>query len=192
MGFFSFLSRKKKDRALQGGSSHTEADNSANHDPAPAKHWHHTIDRLAIVTNPLATTRGTERDRTFIMSALVSLCDGIDQQAQSSEAVHNFYSALASDLRARAAAEEIFLNPTQISTLSGSDESGYAARLKSNGSEFTTLLGARLPVERATTPFHTEITSIFDSQQSATGERSLAFAIDGITYAALTVRSELR
>jgi hypothetical protein len=120
------------------------------------------------------------------MSTLIALCNAV------LDTDHLLFHAIARDLTMKAAAEDIVLAPCEISSLSGSDAGGFAARVAINGSASTILLGAPEVISQATTPFHSEIESIFASQKHSVDERTFAYAIDGITYAALIVTSELR
>jgi hypothetical protein len=187
MGLFSFFSRKKKltksSEAQLGEVQRIE------------KQWHHTLERLTIVTHPLGNTRGTDLDRAVIMSSLVSMSQAISVLIQEAQSQHSLFHALSLALTAKAAAEDLPLATVEISSLANLESAGYSARAEVSGQRFTALFGDRAPVGRASTPFHEDIDAHFTlGGEVATSEhtvKSYVLALDGISYAAVTVASTL-
>ncbi len=199
MGLFSFFSRKKK-RLRNDGV--TETLSTGTGAKVIEKQWHHSLAYLTVVTHPLGDTRGTDLDRTLIMSSLVAVSQEISLLTNEEQSLHSLFSALSLALTAKAAAEDISLESVEVSSLSGHESAGYSARAFFNGRRFTIVLGDPVAVGRASTPFHADIEAHLSlNLAGASGDqeardknstRTLVLAIDGISYTAVTVTSELR
>jgi len=207
MGLFSLFSRKKKRSQSEGLTENASHGNVAK---VIEKQWHHSLAQLTVVTHPLGDTRGTDLDRTMIMSSLVTMSQEISLLTHEEQTLHSLFSTLSLALTAKAAAEDISLDSGEVSSLSGQESAGYSARAIFNGRRFTIVLGDPVAVGRSSTPFHSDIEEhLAINLVGASGEsksavrdepdarvknakRTLVLAIDGISYAAVTVTSELR
>ena len=202
MGLFAFL-RRKKVRSSRRAAQGVREEVGAPEVVAPATSWHHTLSSIALVRDPLGNTPGTHLEREFLLSILQSLALSISSQESSEEFGSanpaSPFHALIGEIAAKAASEDLTLSHLEVVGLSFDEAMGYAARISAHSKKYTVLLGAHAAVGRASTPFHADI-STFIAEHSSTAEEesenskslSLVLAVDGIAYAALIVRSDLR
>ncbi len=201
MGLFSFLTGKRKKSNTPTLSADLAKDQNST-PPISIPTWHHTLERVTIVTHPLGETPGTELDRNFLFSALFSLAHAISTEAHEEQHLESPFFALGSSIQAKAASEEFTCELLDVVGLTFGENLGYSARLSAHAKKYTVLLGEPSAVARASTPFHSEISAYAStptdpsrdaSRDNATdGERRFVLAIDGIAYAALTLASESR
>jgi hypothetical protein len=132
------------------------------------------VDNFVLVTHPLGNSAGTALSTEVICSSIFSVIANEDSVA--SKAVQDF-------LQERGAM------PLTSSEYTHSSSQGYAARVKHQDSDksSTVLIGPPAVISKASVPFHPEINDAIAASQEI-----FIVAIDGITYAAFTISSEMK
>ena len=132
------------------------------------------VDNFVLLTHPLGNAADTALSAEFICSCIFSVI--VNEDSVASKAVQNF-------LQERGAI--IF----STSEYTHSSSQGYAARVSHPDTQksSTVLVGPPTVISKATVPFHQEITDAIAASQEI-----FIVAIDGITYAAFTISSEMR
>ena len=132
------------------------------------------VDNFVLVTHPLGNSAGTALSTEVICSSIFSVIANEDSVA--SKAVQDF-------LQERGAM------PLTSSEYTHSSSQGYAARVKHQDSDksSTVLIGPPAVISKASVPFHPEINDAI-----AASKEIFIVAIDGITYAAFTISSEMK
>lgn len=191
MGLFSFFSRKKK---TPGQGSSSQALNNVATEPTKEKSWHHQLSELAVVTHPLGNSPGTELERDLLFSFIYSLSHSISELNNEVQDLSSKFYALAEAISAKAAAEGVAEQKFDVVGLTYESSLGYSARISALGKKFTVLFGEPSAVARASTPFHSDISTIASkSVGTENASRSqYVLTVDGIAYVALTLTSELR
>jgi len=133
-----------------------------------------SVDNFVLVTHPLGNTAGTSLSSEVICSCIFSVI--VNEESVASKAVQDF-------LQERGAM------PLASSEYTHSSSQGYAARVKHQDSDksSTVLIGPPAVISKASVPFHQEITDAI-----AASQETFIVAIDGITYAAFTISSEMQ
>jgi hypothetical protein len=162
MGIFSRLFGKKKS-------------------PAPSLSEHFSITNLVIVSSPLGNVKGTVLEDGIIRSCIASVLKN------NRTKVNNLI------------VDEMKAPYDFLSTgYSHNTERGYAAVVRDNSGDNSALpkdrrvlLGSATYVRKATTDLHPEIALLVNSDLPVDCTLHLA-AIDGITYAAIVIKREMK
>ena len=133
-----------------------------------------SVDNFVLVTHPLGNAVGTALSSEVICSCIFSVI--VHEESVASKAVQDF-------LQERGAM------PLASSEYTHSSSQGYAARVKHQDSDksSTVLIGPPAVISKASVPFHPEISAAIAASQEI-----FIVAIDGITYAAFTISSEMQ
>ncbi len=176
MGLFSKLFGRSSKPESESSQKSSSRKNAA---PQPSEHF--TITDLAIVTAPLGNVKGTVLDEAVIRSCVASVLKN------NGTKVNNLI------VDAMKAPFEFLSTGYSHNT-----ERGYAAVVRDNSGTNTelpkdrrVLIGSAGYVRRATTDLHADISAIVNRELPVDSTLHLA-AIDGIAYAAIVIKREMR
>ena len=148
---------------------------------APALSEHFTITDLVVVSAPLGNVKGTMLDEAVIRSCIASVLKNHGTK------VNNL---IVDEMKA----EFDFLS----TGYSHNTERGYAAVVRDNSGDNTltpkdrrVLIGSAGYVRRATTDFHPDIAALVNRDLPVDSTLHVA-AIDGIAYAAIVIKREMK
>lgn len=175
MGFFSKLfNRNKKNNGSLSKDSQSRTSRSG-----PIEHF--SISELVIVTSPLGNVRDTILSEEVIRSCITAV-------------LKNNLTKINNVIIDEMKAKFDFLS----TGYNHNTERGYAAIVRDNSGEFLNsprerrvLIGSASYVRRATTDFHPDLQRVVMQDLPVDSTLHLA-AIDGIAYAAITVKREMR
>lgn len=173
MGIFSKLFGKKGSASSEGSRFLKKS--------APALSEHFSITNLVIVTSPLGNVKGTVLEDGVIRSCIASVLKN------NRTKVNNLI------------VDEMNASYDFLSTgYSHNTERGYAAVVRDNSGDNTempkdrrVLIGSATFVRRSTTDLHADIAAVANSDLPVDSTLHLA-AIDGIAYAAIVIKREMK